>query len=110
MVIEHAVINVVTGREQEFEASFKEASKIISSMNGYISHELLKCLEKQNRYLLLVKWETLEDHTIGFRNSPEYQDWKKLLHHFYDPFPVVEHYISNKKLGILLPLFFFIRN
>lgn len=66
-------------------------------MDGYISHELQKCVERENRYLLLVKWKTLEDHVDGFRKSPEYQQWKALLHHFYNPFPVVEHYqvISN---------------
>ncbi len=61
-------------------------------MPGYVTHELQQCLEKENRYALLVTWQTLEDHTIGFRQSPEYQEWKKLLHHFYDPFPVVEHF------------------
>jgi len=61
-------------------------------MAGYSSHQLQRCLEKQNRYLLLVQWETLEAHTIGFRGSNEYQEWKKQLHHFYDPFPIVEHY------------------
>ncbi|WP_239024125.1 antibiotic biosynthesis monooxygenase family protein [Paraglaciecola marina] len=59
---------------------------------GYIDHQLQRCLEKDNRYLLLVRWQTIEDHTLGFRGSPEYQQWKALLHHFYDPFPEVEHF------------------
>jgi len=70
----------------EFEPTFQEAGKIISSMKGYIYHELKKCMETKNRYILLVNWETLEDHTVGFRESDEYQEWKALLHHFYDPF------------------------
>jgi heme-degrading monooxygenase HmoA len=49
-------------------------------------------MEKQNRFILLVNWERLEAHTVGFRGSAEYQEWRKLLHHFYDPFPTVEHY------------------
>jgi heme-degrading monooxygenase HmoA len=61
-------------------------------MPGYISHELRGCLEHSTRYMLLVQWQTLEDHTVGFRGSPQYQEWKALLHHFYDPFPTVEHY------------------
>jgi heme-degrading monooxygenase HmoA len=61
-------------------------------MPGFISLELQRCVEIRNRYLLLVKWSTLQDHTIGFRTSSEYQEWKALLHHFYDPFPTVEHY------------------
>lgn len=61
-------------------------------MPGYISHELRRCLETENRYILLVRWETIEHHTKGFRGSPQYQQWKTLLHHFYNPFPEVEHY------------------
>ncbi|KAB7705638.1 hypothetical protein F9802_14000 [Bacillus aerolatus] len=61
-------------------------------MNGYISHDLQRCMEVEGKYLLLVKWESLEDHTVGFRQSTEYQEWKQLLHHFYDPFPTVEHF------------------
>jgi heme-degrading monooxygenase HmoA len=92
MILEVAVLNVIAHQCGEFEAAFSEGSKIIALMPGYISHELQRCVEKPNQYLLLVKWQKLEDHTIGFRQSPQYQDWKRLLHHFYDPFPVVEHY------------------
>lgn len=92
MILEVAILNVKNNMCDEFEAAFKRASEIISSMSGYISHELQKCVEVPNRYILLVRWETLEAHTIGFRESPEYQQWKQLLHHFYHPFPVVEHY------------------
>ena len=91
-VLEVAMLNVIGGREAEFEAAFRTASKIISSMKGYIHHELQRCLERPNGYVLLVHWETLEDHTVGFRTSPEYQQWRALLHHFYDPFPTVEHF------------------
>lgn len=92
MILEAVTLDVKPGMEKDFEAVFKEAQDIISSMNGYISHQLSQCLEKEGRYLLLVNWQRLEDHTEGFRKSLEYQQWKKLLHHFYDPFPVVEHY------------------
>ncbi|BBD64645.1 antibiotic biosynthesis monooxygenase [Nostoc commune NIES-4072] len=86
------MLHVKSGLESDFEATFKKASKFISSMDGYLSHELHKCIEVQGKYLLLVKWQTLESHTVGFRNSAEYQEWKKLLHHFYEPFPTVEHF------------------
>ena len=92
MILEAAILEVVPSREAEFESAFAKASPIIASMNGYISHQLQHCMENSSRYLLLVQWETLEAHTIGFRGSPEYQEWKKLLHHFYNPFPVVQHY------------------
>lgn len=94
MILEVAVLDVVPGRESEFQRSFERAQGIIASMNGYVSHELKRCIEKPSRYLLLVRWMTLEDHTRGFRESAQYQEWKRLLHHFYDPFPEVEHYES----------------
>jgi len=92
MVLEVAILNVIAGKEVEFETAFHKASKIIAAMNGYISYQLQRCIENPSQYILLVTWETLEDHTQGFRGSAEYQEWRALLHHFYDPFPVVEHY------------------
>jgi heme-degrading monooxygenase HmoA len=92
MILEVAVLDIKPGLSAEFEAVFQVAKNIISVMPGYVSHELQQCLEKDDRYILLVRWQTLEDHTIGFRQSAEYQEWRALLHHFYDPFPVVEHY------------------
>lgn len=92
MILEVAMLQVKPGLAVEFERNFKVASGIISTMKGYIHHELQRCLEVENKYILLVKWETLEDHTVGFRGSQSYQEWKALLHHFYDPFPTVEHY------------------
>ena len=100
MILEVAILDVIPGQEREFQAAFTHAAPIISSMKGYMSHQLQRCVEKQNRFILLVHWETLEAHTIGFRGSTEYQEWKKLLHHFYDPFPNVEHYeliLENQK-------------
>lgn len=94
MILETAVLQVKSGMSDEFERNFKKASAIISSMKGYISHELQKCIEEDRKYLLLVRWETLEDHTEGFRGSADYLEWKSLLHHFYDPFPTVEHYTN----------------
>ncbi|MBD1855066.1 MULTISPECIES: antibiotic biosynthesis monooxygenase family protein [Leptolyngbya] len=92
MILEVAILEVKPGLAQQFEAAFQTAVPIIASMSGYISHELQSCVETPNRYILLVRWQTLEDHTIGFRQSKEYQQWRSLLHHFYDPFPTVEHY------------------
>jgi heme-degrading monooxygenase HmoA len=94
MILEVAILDVKPDLTEDFESAFKVASKIIASMSGYISHELQCCLETKNRYILLVRWQKLEDHTIGFRQSPQYQEWRSLLHHFYDPFPTVEHYES----------------
>ena len=92
MILEVAILNIKKGLSNEFVESFDKAQKIISSMKGYINHELKKCIEVEDKYILLVNWETIEDHEIGFRQSAQYQEWKNLLHHYYDPFPTVEHY------------------
>jgi heme-degrading monooxygenase HmoA len=91
-VLEVAVLDVKPGAGAAFERAFGDAQRIIASMPGYRRHELRRCLERGERYLLLVWWDSLEAHTEGFRRSPEYARWKALLHHFYDPFPTVEHY------------------
>jgi heme-degrading monooxygenase HmoA len=93
MILEAAMLQVRLGTENDFEAAFRQASPIIASMPGYVGHELQRCLEVPGKYLLLVRWERLEDHTVGFRGSPRYQEWRALLHHFYDPFPTVEHFV-----------------
>ncbi len=92
MILEHALLDVIPGEEQRFEAAFNQAREFIRAAPGFCSLHLHRCHETRSRYLLLVEWERLEDHTEGFRGSPQYQEWRRLLHHFYDPFPVVEHY------------------
>ncbi|MHB1664979.1 MAG: antibiotic biosynthesis monooxygenase family protein [bacterium] len=91
-ILEVAILNVRSGESQAFELAFAQAQSIISSMPGYIFHQLRRCIEIQDKYILLVQWQTIEDHTVGFRQSSGYQEWKRLLHHFYEPFPAVEHY------------------
>ena len=92
MILEAAILNVRPGELVQFEQAFAQARSIISGMPGHIFHELHRCIEINNKYLLLVRWRRLEDHTVGFRNSAEYQEWKRFLHHFYEPFPTVEQY------------------
>ena len=92
MILEAAQLRVKPGQSCDFEAAFQEAQAIISSMPGYRSRELQRCLEREGEYLLLVRWDSVAAHEEGFRKSPQYQQWRKLLHHFYDPFPTVLHY------------------
>ena len=73
MILEVAVLTVRPGQAEQFEQAFRTAQPIIASMRGYVSHELHQCLETRYRYLLLVHWKTVEDHTEGFRQSAEYQ-------------------------------------
>jgi heme-degrading monooxygenase HmoA len=92
MILEHAILPVRSGSEVEFEAAFERARSLISGQPGFESLSLSRSKESPSQYLLLVKWGSMEDHTEGFRKSPEYETWRTLLHHFYDPFPVVEHF------------------
>jgi len=92
MILEVAVLNIVPGEESAFEKAIRTAKPLIAATPGFGSIRIHRCIETPNRYLMLVQWRTLEDHTVGFRESDRYPEWRKLLHHFYDPFPVVEHY------------------
>ena len=74
MILEVAVLNIRAGQREAFE----QAAPIISSMAGYVSHSLQHGVENPDRYILLVNWQTLEDYTVGFRGSPQYQEWKRL--------------------------------
>jgi len=92
MIIEHALLPVKEGQEQRFESAFANAKTIIAQSPGFRRLTLSRCLERPGAYLLLVEWDRVEDHTEGFRKSPRYEEWRRLLHHFYDPFPDVEHF------------------
>lgn len=92
MITEHALLPVVAGREDEFMETMERAKAIIAASPGFVSLRVERCIERPSCFLLLVGWETLEAHTEGFRGSAAYEEWRSLLHHFYDPFPVVEHF------------------
>ena len=92
MILEVAILNIKHGLRGQFEKDFAKASQFISSIDGYLGHTLRKCIEVEDKYILLVDWKDVESHEIGFRKSDVYQKWKALLHDYYDPFPIVEHY------------------
>lgn len=92
MILEHALLQVRPGLEADFEHAMRDALPFISATPGFIKLEVRPCIEAKGKYLLLVMWETLEAHTQGFRGSERYGEWKRRLHHFYEPFPLVEHY------------------
>jgi heme-degrading monooxygenase HmoA len=94
MILELAILDVRPGETDAFEGAFAEAKEIIAASPGFHHLHLQRCLENPDRYVLLIGWDTLEAHTEGFRGSEAYQQWRALLHHFYDPFPTVEHYES----------------
>ena len=92
MVLEVATLQIKPGQTAAFEQAFAQAQAIIAAMPGYQGHELQRCIEDDHQYVLLVRWNTLQDHTVGFRQSAQYQEWRTLLHHFYEPAPTVLHY------------------
>jgi len=99
MTLEIAILNVRTGQEPAFESAMKAARPLIAASPGFQSLEIRRSTDTPNRYLLVVEWQKLEDHTVGFRQSDRYQRWRDLIHHFYDPFPSVEHYEAPLQLG-----------
>jgi len=92
MILEVATLNIYSGQSDAYEAAFEKAQAIISSMPGYLGHQLQKCVEVEDKYILFVQWQTIEDHIEGFRNSPQFQEWRKQTGPFYDGPPQVEHY------------------
>lgn len=91
-ILEAAFLQVTPDQSSAFEADFEKAGQYIRSVSGYLRHTLQRCVEVPGKYLLLAEWESLEAHTVGFRQSEGYQQWKELLHHYYEPFPIVEHF------------------
>jgi len=92
MILEHAVLSIKPGESPAFEKAMREARHLIAASPGFRNIEVRPCVETKDRYVLMVWWDTLEAHTHGFRKSDRYQPWRALLHHFYEPFPLVEHY------------------
>ena len=100
MVLERAPLPVRPGREAEFEAAFERARSIIAAVPGFRGLRLSRCVERPDRYLLLVDRGRLEDHTEGFRGSAGYTEWRRLRHGFYEPSPVVEHVEPVRELTV----------
>jgi len=92
MILEAAILNVKSGKGRAFEEAMREAKQLIEATPGFQKMEVRPCVETKDRYLLLVWWGSVEAHTQGFRQSDRYAAWRGKLHHFYEPFPVVQHF------------------
>jgi heme-degrading monooxygenase HmoA len=92
LITEHAILQVKPGQHAAFEIAMQKAAPLIAASDGFLGLDVLPCVETPGRYLLIVKWTSVEAHEQGFRGSDRYQQWKALLHGFYDPFPMVQHY------------------
>lgn len=91
MILEIAVIRVKAGQTGQFENAFREASRVISAAKGYRSHELVRSIENSGKYVLLVRWDSVESHMEGFRNSADFKKWRELIGPFFEGAPEVEH-------------------
>jgi heme-degrading monooxygenase HmoA len=91
MILEIAQITVKPGMEAEFEKGVAAAKPLFQGAKGCISLELTRSIEIPSRYRLLVGWETLENHTVDFRGSDDFQSWRGLVSHCFDRTPEVEH-------------------
>lgn len=92
MIVEHALLQVRPGQSEAFEMAMAKAKPLVAVQPGFQSIEVRPSAEDPEIYLLLIKWDRIESHRDGFRQSAEYQQWRDLLHHFYDPMPVVNYY------------------
>ncbi len=99
MILEHALLPVRPGTDADFERAFRQALPLIEATPGFRGLDLRRSVETPDHYLLLVRWDSVEAHTEGFRGSSRYPAWRELLHRFYDPFPVVEHFTPVIETG-----------
>lgn len=95
-VLEVATLRILAGREAAFEQAFQQARLCLDGAQGHLSHSLHRCLEDASTYLLFIRWQTLEDHTVAFRAAPQHDEWKRLLSPFYEGRPHVAHYVSSR--------------
>lgn len=93
MILEHADIRITPGRNAEFEEAIQRGlSTVIAHAKGFRRAQVQRGIESTERYLLMIEWDTLEDHTVGFRNSPQFADWRAIVGPFFAAPPVVEHF------------------
>lgn len=94
MIVEHGVLPIRPGAEAEFEAAYAKARPLISAAPGFLGISMSRSIESPSLFLLLVRWENVEAHTEGFRKSPGFEQWRALLHEFYESPPVIEHFVE----------------
>jgi heme-degrading monooxygenase HmoA len=90
MILEIAQIDVKTGMESQFEAGVAKASPLFQRAKSCHGLELQRSFEKRNRYRLVIKWDTVDDHN-RFRDSEDFQEWRKLVGSYFESTPLVEH-------------------
>ncbi len=91
-ILEIAQIYIKPGTQSAFEAAIEQAYPYLQQTEGYLDHQLRRCLEQECCYLLLVNWESLDAHLINFRQSQQFQSWRALLSPYFEQPPEVKHY------------------
>ncbi len=92
MVLEIANIIIKQGQNKDFELSLKQAQGVLIKAKGYINHHFHQCLENEHKYVLLIQWQSLAAHTVGFRESSLFQEWRSLIGEYFQETPIVEHF------------------
>lgn len=97
MILEVADLRIDPARHEAFEHAVRQGiDSAISQAKGFRGHELRRCIESPERYLLLLTWDTLEDHTVGFRGSPLYAKWRDIVGGYFVQPPHVEHFKNTQ--------------
>ena len=98
MILELADIRIKPGQQAEFEEAIARGLKtVISQAKGFQGANVNKGIESPDRFVLQIFWDTLEDHTIGFRESPLFIEWRAIVGPFFASPPVVEHFVLTYK-------------
>jgi heme-degrading monooxygenase HmoA len=93
MILEIADIRIQPGRNAEFDAAIQYGLDTVAARaDGYRAHRVVKGIESPDRYVLMIWWESLEAHTVGFRGSPLFADWRAIVGPFFAAAPAVEHF------------------
>jgi heme-degrading monooxygenase HmoA len=93
MILEIADIRIQPGKQAEFDAAVQRGLReVISKAKGFLGFQVQKCIETPERYVLLIRWQTLENHTVDFRQSQAFQEWRAIVGPFFATPPHVEHF------------------
>jgi heme-degrading monooxygenase HmoA len=93
MILELADIRIRPGQQQEFDAAIvRGVSQVISQAKGFCGYKINKGIESPERYVLMIFWDTLENHTVDFRQSPAFQQWRAIVGPYFAAPPAVEHF------------------
>ena len=92
MILETAYISIQPGRVDEFLTVLPTALKVVAAADGFLGGQFQRGVERPDTVLLTLRWRTLEDHTVGFRESDRFTEWRALISPFFAAPPVVEHW------------------